>query len=217
MSAKYPRTAHLPGSPGTSRDDRVLADASRLVGTDVVLSEKLDGSNVALTSTSLFARSHAGPPTHASFSPLKAIHAGLAWRIPPRVTVFGEWCHAVHSLAYPQLAPADELAVLGVRDDGSGRWWGVESTYRLAHELGLATPPLLARRSFATLEELSATCARLTDEPSAYGPIREGVVVRVAGSFAEDDFGICVAKWVRAGFVAGEHWSAGVPARHHRG
>lgn len=68
----------------------------------MVITEKLDGSNVALRADSAypFARSRAGPPSHPSFAPLKALHASLRSYIPEGVTVYGEWLYAVHTLVY---------------------------------------------------------------------------------------------------------------------
>ncbi len=42
---KYPRTHHLPWSPGIHADDRVLTDLSAFEGKMVVVTEKLDGEN----------------------------------------------------------------------------------------------------------------------------------------------------------------------------
>ncbi len=41
-AAKYPRTPHLPWSPGGTRDDRRLASVSRLLDQELVITEKLD-------------------------------------------------------------------------------------------------------------------------------------------------------------------------------
>lgn len=42
---KYPRTYHLPFSPGTTKDDRVLKDYSNFFGKEVVVLTKMDGEN----------------------------------------------------------------------------------------------------------------------------------------------------------------------------
>ena len=42
---KYPRTYHLPFSPGTTKDDRVLKDCSNFFGKEVVVLTKMDGEN----------------------------------------------------------------------------------------------------------------------------------------------------------------------------
>lgn len=205
-SGKYPRTLHVPSSPGGTRDDRRLVSLEGFVGVDVVVTEKLDGSNVALSRDHVFARSHGGAPAHPSFAPLKAIHAGVAWQIPEGVSVFGEWCHAVHSIRYPSLPVDAELSVFAVRDDADGTWRSWDDVAGLAAALGLVTVPELARLAPASTGELAGVLETHAQAPSVYGPDREGVVVRVAAAF--DDFATAVAKWVRADHVqTDEHWS----------
>ena len=58
MSAKYPRTYHMPFSPGCKRDDKRLSDVSRFLNVSAVASEKLDGSNADMESAGVYARSH---------------------------------------------------------------------------------------------------------------------------------------------------------------
>jgi hypothetical protein len=45
---KYPRTYHLPFSPGKSSDDKVLYDLSYFEGKEVVVTEKMDGENTSI-------------------------------------------------------------------------------------------------------------------------------------------------------------------------
>jgi hypothetical protein len=143
MSPKYPRTPHLPWSPGGTPDDKTLYAADHFVGRPVVITEKLDGSNVTMTSDEVFARSHAGPPGHPSFDYAKARAAQLRHAIPPGVSVFFEYCFAVHSIVY-DCVPV-YLFVIGVRDDESGLWWDWEATELMAADLGLITAPVLYR------------------------------------------------------------------------
>jgi hypothetical protein len=42
---KYPRTFHLPWSPGVNRDDRTMEDISVFENQEVIICEKLDGEN----------------------------------------------------------------------------------------------------------------------------------------------------------------------------
>lgn len=57
MRTHYPRTAHLPWSPGATSDDVRIADLSGLTGREVVVTEKLDGENTTLYADGLHARS----------------------------------------------------------------------------------------------------------------------------------------------------------------
>ena len=54
---KYPRTPHLPWSPGASSDDVLLIDTQMFMGKPVVISEKMDGENTTLYADRLHARS----------------------------------------------------------------------------------------------------------------------------------------------------------------
>ena len=57
MRVHYPRTPHLPWSPGVSADDVRAADLAGLAGREVVVTEKLDGENTTLYRDGLHARS----------------------------------------------------------------------------------------------------------------------------------------------------------------
>ncbi len=43
MICKYPRTFHLPGSPGVSSDDKLLRDTPTMQAEQIVITEKMDG------------------------------------------------------------------------------------------------------------------------------------------------------------------------------
>jgi hypothetical protein len=214
VSAKYPRTFHLPWSPGGTSDDKRMADVSALVGAEIVITEKCDGSNLTYTRKSVFSRSHAGPPAHPSFDLAKATHARIAHLLSEDLSVFCEYCYAVHSISYEGL-PAYSL-VFGVRDDAAGLWWDWDMVATQAADLGLPTVPVLFRGKVGSEAELRALTDRLSREPSTFGGAREGVVVRVAAQFPDEAFGQRIGKWVRKGHVqTDEHWlhQAIVPQR----
>jgi len=205
VSAKYPRTFHLPWSPGGTSDDKRLSDVSALVGAEIVVTEKCDGSNLTYTRKSVFSRSHSGPPGHPSFDLAKATHARIAHELSEGISVFCEYCYAVHSIAYQGL-PSYSL-VFGVRDDVLGVFWDWDMVAAQAADLGLPTVPVLFRGTVSSAEELRALTERLSREPSTYGGPREGIVARAVTSFPESEFGKRVAKWVRKDHVqTDEHW-----------
>ena len=93
---KYPRTYHLPWSPGATSDDKRLQDGwfDFYRGKEVVFTEKLDGENTAITHYDVYARSH-GAPTRSPWSRnLWDTSDGLYWKvnnfIGPNETVYGE-------------------------------------------------------------------------------------------------------------------------------
>ena len=205
MSAKYPRTAHLPWSPGGTNDDRRLKSVDHFLGQSLVVTEKLDGSNLCMTSEAIFARSHSGPPSHPSFDPAKAVWASGRHLLVENHSYFGEWCFAVHSIEYETLPSYFHL--FGIRDDTLGRWLSWDAVDFLAREPGFSTVPVLAKLLANTSKELQDPIEKLAQEPSVYGPTREGIVVRVAREFGDDQFSLQCAKWVRANHVqTDDHW-----------
>src|SRR5207249_4992942 len=176
---KYPRMPHLPWSPGGTRDDRRLTSVEPLLHRPRIVSEKLDGSNICLTRDRLFARSHSGPPSHPSFDYAKALHSRLRARIDPDLSLFGEYCYAVHTIRYDAL-PA-YLFLFAVRADATATWAAWDTVAQTAARLDLPTVPVLWRGSLSSAAELQSLTERLMSEPSAYGPEREGIVVRLAG------------------------------------
>jgi hypothetical protein len=112
---KYPRTAHLEGSrlqAGDTDDDQ--APLSALLGRHVVIEEKLDGANAAVSFTSagellLQSRGHylAGGAGERQFNLFKhwaaAHEAALLERLEDRYVMYGEWCFAKHSCWYDRL------------------------------------------------------------------------------------------------------------------
>lgn len=208
MSAKYPRSMHFPFSPGASADDKIMKDEDYedLIGEVLVFTEKLDGSNVCLTRDALFSRSHAGPPAHRSFSPLKSFHANVKYSIDPGLSVFGEWCYAVHSIKYTMLQ--HHLNVFGVRDDSTGEWWSWDDVVLMANELGVPTVPVLLVGAIDSKENLEFIIDSFSKLSSVYGPQREGLVVRKFNGVRVENGKIKgLAKWVRKNHVqTDEHW-----------
>lgn len=205
MSAKYPRSFHLPWSPGGTSDDKRLQSVDALIGPEIIVTEKCDGSNLTYTSKAVFSRSHSGPPAHASFDLAKATHGRIRHLISDGISVFCEYCYAVHSIEYGAL-PEHSL-VFGVRDDSSGIWWEWDMVAAQAADLGLPTVPVLFRGTVASERELAELTTSLSAGPSAFGGAREGVVVRLAGAFSDAAFSSSLGKWVRAGHVTtDEHW-----------
>jgi len=74
---KYPRTPHLPWSPGASDDDITQRSVSLFDGVDVVVTEKMDGENTSLYSDHSHARS-LDSKHHSSRDWLKRWHSTIA-------------------------------------------------------------------------------------------------------------------------------------------
>lgn len=175
----------------------------------LVITEKVDGSNLCLTRERVFARTHAhAPRRHASFDMAKATWASLAPRIPAIVSVFGEWTYARHSIGYERLP--DYLLLIAVREDKSGTWWSWERTCELALTLGVPTVPQLWAGKVSTEQELVRVTQEHARAASDLGASeREGVVVRWSNAFGQTQLHGAMAKWVRAGHLkTDDHWTS---------
>ncbi|ADV66012.1 RNA ligase family protein [Deinococcus maricopensis] len=191
---KYPRTPHLPWSPGATADDTFLVDLRDFEGREVVVTEKLDGENTTLYRDGLHARS-LDPRPHPSRHWVKALQGRVGHSIPQGWRVCGENVYARHSLAYEQLE--SYFYLFSVWDEGNTALsW--DETVRWAGVLGVPTPRVLYR---GVWDEARVRALRVDEA------VMEGYVVRVAEAFAYAAFARCVAKWVRAGHVTtDEHW-----------
>lgn len=207
MSEKFPRIPHLPWSPGCTNDDRKLESVDHLLGRQLVMTEKLDGSNLCMTRDQVFARSHSGPPTHPSFDLAKSLHAKIAYQIPPYLSLFGEWCAAVHSIRYDK-GLLKYFNVFAIRDEVLGVWLSWKDTIEWAKKLKLGWVPQgdvrITPDTSAQIEEW--VCSEST-KPSRYGKEREGCVIRPRSAIGVTDFSLFVAKWVREDHVQTDHWS----------
>lgn len=187
MSAprKYPRTLHLPDSPGASGDDRVQPDLSGLAG-EVVVTEKLDGGNLTFTRDLMYARS-VDSGTHPWDRPAKAVWARVAPQLPAGWRVCGESMWARRSIGYHDLPGV--FVVFGVFDDG-GTLLGWDATVEWAALLELPVVPVLYRG--ADLAAARRAWAAQRDAATS-----EGFVVRSAGPVPAAQFARRVLKWVR--------------------
>ncbi|MYQ78103.1 MULTISPECIES: RNA ligase family protein [unclassified Streptomyces] len=193
MRTHYPRTAHLPWSPGATSDDVRMTDLAALAGTEVVVTEKLDGENTTLYADGLHARS-LDSAHHPSRTWVKALQARVGARIPQGWRICGENMFARHSLAYDAL----ESHFYGFSVWDGDRCLGWDRTVEFLRSLGIPAPPVLWRGVFdaKALRALKPDTGR-----------QEGYVVRPAASFPAALFGRVVGKWVRPGHVVTDtHW-----------
>ena len=201
---KFPRTFHLPWSPGATSDDRVMVDPDAAFGgIDIIMTEKLDGENTTLYRDYLHARSLDYAP-HPSRDRIRALHASIAHDIPDRWRLCGENVYAVHSITYDAL-PSHFLLFSVWNDKNECLSW--DETVYWADLLGLTTVPVLARGQW------DENRVRMFDDvpESRFGRQREGYVVRRADSFHYRSFRRSVAKFVRKDHVqTDDHWKSRV-------
>lgn len=195
---KYPRTPHLPWSPGVSSDDLITEVPAALSSAPVVVTEKLDGENSTLYQDGLHARSLDGRH-HPSRDWLKRLQGQIGYQIPAGFRVCGENLYARHSVAYEDLA--SYFFVFSIWDETNTCLSWAE-TKAWAMRLGLELVPTLYEGPYddAWLRGLKLDLQRC-----------EGYVVRSAGAFPYERFAEHVAKWVRRGHVqTDDHWMHGV-------
>lgn len=204
---KYPRTPHLPWSAGVTRDDRIISSTDELNSRELIVTEKLDGSNVCVTRESVFSRG--GDANHGSFDWLKGWHAGIRHLLTNDVYYYAEYCFAVHSITYWGLDHYVNLfAIRSEYDPGYGDvWWPWKSVSQVANSLSIPTVPVLRKYGPNSIVQVKKDTEFISKEHSVYGGFREGFVVRYPGYIRVEQFDTLVAKWVRAGHVqTDEHW-----------
>ncbi|WP_114952737.1 RNA ligase family protein [Sphingosinicella terrae] len=208
---KYPRTYHLPGSPGLQNDDRRLPSLEPFVGRRIVVTEKMDGEGTTMTRVRTYPRSPDGRH-HPSRDWMKAHHARKAHDIPEGWRISGEYMFARHSVAYTrELGNALPGYFLGFGIwDASNDLLDWDATLEMFELLDIPPVPVLYDGAFS--EKALAGIA------SSIDPLcQEGFVVRIADRIPYPDgpgdsgrFFAAVAKWVRRGHVQTDrHWMDG--------
>lgn len=193
---KYPKTMHLPWSPGLQNDDRVIQHLEALRDEEVVVTEKMDGENTTMYRDYLHARSIDGR-YHASRDWVKGFWGrtcmlGLA----PGARICGENMFAQHSIRYDDL----ETYFYGFSYWNGSTCLSWDDTLYLFGYFNITPVPTIWRGTWNedTIRELSNDLD--LDR-------QEGLVVRVTRQFEVHEFPLVVGKWVRKGHVqTDEHW-----------
>jgi hypothetical protein len=202
--SKYNRTYHLPWSPGSTNDDRIANSVDTLLGKEIVITEKLDGENCGMTREGVYARSHATFTISPWSREVRQLHSILKHDLSDDVFLFGENMEGIHSIEYTNMT--SYLYIFGVRDNN--KWISWEEVEEYSYLLDVPTAPVLFKGVVNTYDELKTLVEDLVSQPSSLGGKREGIVVRNAGSFDNDEFSENVMKWVRKGHVqTDEHWT----------
>lgn len=200
---KYPRTYHLPWSPGTTSDDRILKDVSHFVGKKVVVTDKIDGENTSFYKDHIHARS-IDSGHHPSRNFVKKIHSEIQHEIPDGFRICGENVYAKHSIFYNNLNSYFYVFSIYNEKNTCLSW---DETKEISFLLNLKTVPVLYEGIWDEDKIKS-----LYTGVSVLGGEQEGYVVRVAESFPydEQDKGLnsfFTAKYVREKHVqTSAHW-----------
>jgi hypothetical protein len=191
---KYPRTYHLPFSPGLTDDDRKLPSTKVFEGREVVITQKMDGENTTLYRDYMHARS-LEEEHHESRGWVKKLHAEICYSIPEGWRICGENLYALHSIAYHDLP--SYFMVFSIWDENNiCQSW--DDTVEYAAVLGLEMVPVLYRGVYD-----EAMIRKLAD--SIDTSKMEGFTVRVTDAYPYGSFRKSIAKWVRKGHVQTTH------------
>jgi hypothetical protein len=137
---KYPRTPHLPYSPGVSSDDKIIKNISFLTDKNLVYTEKLDGQNTSMTNQTIHARSETSSH-HPSQSWVKQLYSGIQKDIPDGIQIVGENVYAKHSIYYDRLTTF--FYVFAIIDLSRQVFLSVTDTLYYCGFLGIPYVPIL--------------------------------------------------------------------------
>lgn len=199
MYTKYPRTPHLPWSPGISSDDIHGNQDSvfdLLSCGSVVITEKMDGESTTMYRDHIHARS-INSSHHPSRSRVKQIHSEISHLIPEGWRVCGENMQAKHSIYYGQLPDWFLVFSVWTAENQCLDW---ANTLDWIELLGLKPVPILFQGDIdvSHLQEMHHSLD--LDQ-------QEGFVVRSFDAFDFSVFDKNVFKWVRKNHVGtDQHW-----------
>lgn len=200
-TTKYPRTLHLPFSPGLQNDDRRVENGwEELLEHTLVLTEKMDGENSCMSKYDVFARSHGAPtrnPWSRNLWDIGGLHDQIKNKIGENEYIYGENLYGIHSIEYTELT--NYFYLFGVRNDSI--WYSWNDVELMANCLDIPTVPVLEIHKFTSVKELEEHILFHMSNGSRYGSEIEGVVVRNIESYPIDEFQKNVVKYVRKGHV----------------
>lgn len=210
-AVKYPSSSFFDFSPNLvhARETNPLVNPNELIGYEVVITTKMDGSNITMTNKYIAAR-NGTDARHRSFDYCKSIHASICHLIPDHIQIFGEWLYAKHSIHYiDELKLKSYLQIFGLYDQKHHVFLGWDEVEKMSKKIGYPTVPVLAKRTFTDKHQFIAEITRIGEEQIANG--QEGIVVRSIYPFHYSQFPTYLAKYVRAHHVqkGSKHWKSG--------
>ena len=192
---KYPRTFHLPFSPGATSDDKFLKDTNHFVDKEVVVSIKMDGENFSIYNDYCHARSLENN-YHWTRTWVKNFHSQFKYLIPQNFRICGENLFAKHSIQYTNLRSF--FLVFSIWD--GEKCLSYDETMEWCELLSLVHVPVIYKGIYN--EDLIKNLANYIVEQG-----EEGLVVRLANEFLIKDFSKSIAKYVRTNHVQTDsHW-----------
>jgi RNA ligase len=162
---RYPRTRHVEGSYLPSGDDEAdVLSFSHFAGQRIVVTEKVDGANAAISFTSegrllLQSRNRFLEQDHITVGQYAGLHAWaqgvedeLFRVLGSRFVMYGEWVKKKQSVFYDALPQA--FLELDVLDTHTEQFLSVQRRRALLSTLPIASVPILAEGVFQSMGEL---------------------------------------------------------------
>jgi hypothetical protein len=208
---KYPRTPYLPFSLTIDKGDRIYYDPQLkdFIGTEIVITEKLDGGNCCLSNCRVYARSHSEETKCKTFDLLKNKFNKVRHLVPINYDIYGENCYAIHSIKYNELS--DVFFMFSILDRSNDMFKSWDCVIDTAKMLNFSVVPELFRGVVNNYDQLVSLVNSFMNKGSVFGSYdsnREGIVMRVTHEFKFVYFTEYVAKCVRENHVQTDmHWS----------
>lgn len=161
---KYPRTPHIQGSRLQPGDEDLRQRPFRdIAGKHVVLEEKIDGANSAISFTDdgelrLQSRGHflTGGYRERHYNLMKqwgVVHKDSLYEVlGHRYIMYGEWMYAKHSIYYDALP--HYFMEFDVLDRENGKFLDTPSRYELLRNMPICHVPVLASGAFTCMEDV---------------------------------------------------------------
>lgn len=161
---KYPRTPHIQGSRLQQGDEDLRQRPfSDIEGRHIVLEEKIDGANTAISFTDegelrLQSRGHflTGGAREKHYDLLKqwgAVHKERLWDVlGDRYIMYGEWMYAKHTIYYDLLP--NYFMEFDILDRETDVFLDTPSRHSLIRDLPVSSCPVLASGKFSRMEDI---------------------------------------------------------------
>lgn len=194
---KYGRTFHLPWSPGSTSDDKILKDVSFFENKRVIVTEKMDGENTTIHKYGTHARSIDGK-YHPSRDWMKSFASTISFRLEDDERIIGEYLFAKHSIFYEDL-PSYFLGFAFIKNDEFLSW---DDTIKKFKEFNITSVPVLYDGIYDG-KVLGSIQNKLMIDSSNH----EGFVIRIADKYKETDMKNVMGKYVRENHIqTSSHW-----------
>lgn len=192
---KYPKTWHLPFSPGIGEDDRKLTE-DIFKDQNIVVTIKKDGENTTLYQDHIHARS-LDSKHHPSRDWVKSWWNTFRWDIPKYWRIVGENLYAQHSISYDNLKSYFYGISIWNEQNICLSW---EETLDWMHLFDITPIEVIYQGQWNENK-----IQKIAEDIVKSG--EEGIVVRLENEFSYRDFSKSVAKYVRKNHVqTNEHW-----------